>query len=154
MSIIDDMSYRGITQEIAQGIGMAASVAGGYVAIDGPRLRRMTRQSLADDLAYADVDRRAGRHTDATEREDYAQKQFGHRIQGGDGVLIIDPAATEVFDGEERKRHPPYTYADAGYVLCVPADGPLADEGYSLPAALIAELLPLLRAAGYGDQPA
>ena len=40
------MKYRGITQKTAEWIGMAASVADGYVAIDGPRVLRMSGESV------------------------------------------------------------------------------------------------------------
>ena len=40
------MKYRGITKKTAEWIGMGASVLGGYVAIDGPRILRMSGESV------------------------------------------------------------------------------------------------------------
>lgn len=58
-----------------------------------------------------------------------------HKLQGGDYVGICDP--------EER-------YSDGDYlILCVPAGGPLDDEGFSLPESLVDELRPMLEASGY-----
>lgn len=116
------MTYRGITQRAAEWIGMAASVAGGYVAIDGPRVGRMSAE---------DLDRRfpGGEWDDP----DTVANDRLSRHRSGDGyVYAVNPY-----------------YSAHDLILCVPDSAGLATEGYAIPAALIDELRPMLAEAGY-----
>jgi hypothetical protein len=128
MSKHNGMSYRGITQKTAEWIGMAASVAGGYIAVDGPRLRRTSAADVQQMQSMVDASRDRG--FDEPDLLDEIARLTRHDIHGGDYCVI----------GDEGDDH---------LILVVPAGGPLATEGYSLPASLIEELLPLLSAAGY-----
>lgn len=44
------MTFRVIPQKTAEWLGMAASVAGGWIAVDGPRVERMTLRGCCLDL--------------------------------------------------------------------------------------------------------
>jgi hypothetical protein len=132
MAIVNDMSYRGITQRTAEWIGMAASVAGGYVAVNGPRIERIDAETIKKIDKMIDHWSRQGCEVDDMERDRAETLAGTHSLQGGDYSRVIPDGGC------------------GHYVLCVPAGGPLADEGYSLPSSLVEELIPILAAAGYG----
>lgn len=113
MSIVNGMSFRAITQRQAEWIGMAASVAGGYVAVNGTRLSRVESppplRNNHDDYDF-----------DCHQKEwEYIWENYPYDIQGGDHAG---------FGGE-------------CLVLCVPAGGPLCKEGWSIPAKMVADWL-------------
>lgn len=128
MSTHNGMSYRAISQEQANWIGNAASAAGGYVAVDGPRIARMPAShysDLTDEIercynAGLDAEYRSGREAE--------RAKYRHKLQGGDHAAVSERG---------------------DYVLRVPEGGPLHDMGYPIPASLINELIPLLRDSGY-----
>jgi hypothetical protein len=124
MANVNQMSYRGIGKNEAGNIGMAASVAGGYVAVDGPRLHRIKKNEMKQWRDGAEVN-----------GQDTSDLDAMHKLQSGDYVGVCDP--NEHYSGN--------TYL----ILCVPAGGPLAEEGFSLPESLVNELAPMLTQAGY-----
>jgi hypothetical protein len=108
---------------------MSASVAGGYVAINGPRIERITRDQYA--MIEDEVHRIA---TDGCADHDYADEQRGllgayrHKLPHGDRARV----------------------SDAGnYVLKAQADAHMASMGYAIPESMIDEVQALLRQAGY-----
>jgi hypothetical protein len=120
----DKMTYRGITQRTAEWIGMAASVAGGYVAVDGPRIVRTPYAEIREmrERWYDDPNPEIGEILERTGR---------HQLRGGDYVGISD--CDSIGD----------------LILCVPATVVLASKGYQLPEDFVASIQPMLSARGY-----
>src|SRR5690606_3263402 len=121
------LTCRAITLRMAEWIANAVAVIGGYVAVDGPRIGRLNHheyRALRED-AFNDMV--------AWRREQtLAELAQYHQLARGDYARVL-----------------PYQSPDADLVMVVPADHPLAEEGYSLPASLVRELIPALQAAGY-----
>jgi len=121
------MQCKAISRRKAEWIGMAAAVAGGYVAVDGPRIGRLNHHEYRALLEDACNDMVAWRR-----EQTLAELAQYHQLARGDYARVL-----------------PYQSPDADLVLVVPADHPLAEEGYSLPASLVRELIPALQEAGY-----
>lgn len=122
---------RGISRQTAEWIGMAAAAAGGYVAVKGPGIERITPDHyrvLRDD-ANDPVKWLAENAREELER-------YHHLEEGGYARIVSAPS---------------HHHAD-DYILVVPAGGPFSEEGYALPSSLIAELIPDLQAAGYDTE--
>jgi len=118
---------KAITRRKAEWIGYAAMVAGGYIAVDGPRIERISRD------AYRAIREDAENETVRWRKADARRLAAAyHELPGGDYARVL-----------------PYRSWDADFVMVVPADHPLAKHGYSLPASLVRELIPALQAAGY-----
>ena len=121
------MVCRAITRRKAEWIGNAAAVLGGYIAVDGPRIERISHDEYRAIREDASDDMVAWRR-----EQTLAEVAQYHRLASGDYARIL-----------------PYQSWDADLVMVVPADHPLAKEGYGLPASLVRELIPALQAAGY-----
>lgn len=112
MSKINGMSWRAITRKQAEYVGMAASVAGGFVAVEGDGLARVATEKLPPNADDYDYDCLRQFHDEMAENN-------AVEIQGGDCAFI---------GGEY-------------LVMCVPADAGLADMGWSIPAKLVDQWL-------------
>jgi hypothetical protein len=123
-------SYRVITRKQAENLGMAASVAGGYVAINGPRIDRISRDEYA--RIQGEVERIS---TDGCSDQQYADEQssllrsYRHALRGGDHAAI--------------------SAAGDGLLLKAPADMRMAEMGWPVPASMLEEIKALLTQAGY-----
>lgn len=121
------MACKAITRRTAEWIGNAAAVLGGYIAVDGPRIERISRDEYRAIREDAENDTARRRRKDARRLA-----AAYHELPGGDYARVL-----------------PYRSGDADLVMVVPADHPLAEHGYGLPASLVRELIPALQAAGY-----
>jgi len=121
------LACRAITQRQAEHIGMAAAVAGGYVAVDGPRVERIDRDAYRAIVEDAENDAVRWRREDARRLA-----AAYHKLPSGDYVRIVSPGG----------------YHDH-LILVIPPDDPLARYGYALPPSVVRDLIPLLEAAGY-----
>lgn len=122
------MAVKAISQRTAEYLGYAPAVAGGYVAVNGPRIERI------EGSWYREMKGDAEDPDTPIERREEIKQQLEqyHRLpQSGDYARI----APQGYGGD--------------LVLVVPADHPIAQHGYALPTSLIAELIPHLEAAGY-----
>lgn len=127
MTMTKAMACKAITRRTAEWIGYAAMVAGGYITVDGPRIERISRDE------YRAIREDAENDTVRWRREDARRLAAAyHKLPSGDYARVL-----------------PYRSWDADFVMVVPADHPLAQHGYSLPASLVRELIPALQAAGY-----
>lgn len=122
------MIYRAISLRKAQWIGNAATVLGGYVAVDGPRVERITSEEHRDLLDDADE----GLYASAEDVRGW------HRLAGsGDYVrAVTDPS---------------HQGRDTLLIMRVPADHPLGTEGFGLPNTILGDLRAALEAAGYAE---
>src|SRR5690606_21296529 len=121
------MACRAITQRQAEHIGMAAAMAGGYVAVNGPRAERMDRD------AYRALREDAENDAVRWRREDARRLAAAyHELPSGEYVRIVSHGG----------------YHDH-LILVIPPDDPLAEYGYALPPSVVRDLIPLLEAAGY-----
>ena len=127
MTMNKAMACKAVTRRKAQWIGWAAMAAGGYIAVDGPRLERIGRDAYRAIVEDAE-------HDAVRWRREHARRLAAayHELPGGDYARVL-----------------PYRSWDADLVMVVPAGHPLAQHGYSLPASLVRELIPALQAAGY-----
>lgn len=121
------MACRAITRRKAEWIGNAAAVLGGYIAVDGPRIERISHDEYCAIREDAFDDMVSWRR-----EQKLAEVAQYHQLASGDYARVL-----------------PYRSWDADLVMVVPADHPLAEEGYGLPASLVRELIPALQAAGY-----
>lgn len=124
----DSYVYRAISRKDAEWIGNAAAVAGGYVAIDGPRINRISAKTYAERRDEIERGYASGLNEDYVREEEADLSRYRHVLQGGDRAAVSQ---------------------SGDYVLRVPTNGPLSHMGYSIPASLIEELTPALQAAGY-----
>lgn len=117
MAKYQGMQWRAITKRKAEYIGMAASVAGGFIAVDGDRLGRHSAPKLPDypdDLDYQQY-----------EQERDTLREFGAvRIAGGD-YAWVDEGSRDV------------SWAGGYLVMAVPDDTGFADNGWSIPVELV-----------------
>ena len=127
MTMTKAMACKAITRGTAQWIGWAAMAAGGYIAVDGPRIERISRDEYRAIREDAENDTVRWRKADARRLA-----AAYHELPSGDYARVL-----------------PCRSWDADLVMVVPADHPLAQHGYSLPASLVRELIPALQAAGY-----
>lgn len=135
MSKLNGLSWRAITLNQAHWVGNAAAVAGGYIAVNGPRLLRVSAEDRQrDEAEWSRIAAEYGTAAVSALREKIDSLT---PIQGGDYAAVAT--------GE-------YASESEYLVLAVPADGPLHDIGWSIPQTLIRELLPMLESGGYATQ--
>lgn len=126
----DTYSYRAITRQQAEYLGMSASVAGGYVAVNGPRIDRMSRAEY--ERISAEVERIGN---DGCSDQQYADEQmdllrsYRHTLRGGDRAAV--------------------SASGDRLVLRAPADARMAEMGWPVPTSMLDEVQGLLRQAGY-----
>lgn len=120
-----ELHLRAITQRQAEHIGMAAAMAGGYVAVDGPRVERIDRDAYRAIVEDAENDAVRWRREDARRLA-----AAYHELPSGDYVRIVSPGGCHDH-----------------LILVIPPDNPLAEYGYALPPSVVRDLIPLL--AGY-----
>lgn len=126
---MSDYTLRVVSHSFAKWAAGAPSVAGGYIALDGPRIERIGKAEYD-----AMIDEAYGEHAHGdwvTElRSDCAE--YVHSMPGGDRVRIAHDH-----------------YAGHGLVMRVPSDSGFARDGYAVPASLLPALTAALRDAGY-----
>jgi hypothetical protein len=122
------MKYRLIDQKTAEWIGMAASVAGGWIAVD----MHLAEISAADAECYP-IDSDGMRHYSSIDPSDPAgDEEFPLHPLGSGNLIAYGPPI-------RRQR----------LLMCVPDTAGLAEEGEAAPQSLVEELRPKLEAAGY-----
>lgn len=121
------MKLSAISRRKAEWIGMAASVAGGFVAVahDAPRLCYVSREQMARWKRYA---------ADGDEAVAAYIRRCHHVAGRGWLYLTLDPGR------------------NAEYILAAPAGHGLAHDGVPVPRSLRGEVVAALRAAGYSIQ--
>ena len=121
------MACRAITRLQAEHLGMAAAMAGGYVAVDGPRVELIDRYAYRAIVEDAETD-------DVRWRREDARRLAAayHELPSGKYARIVSPGGY-----------------DDHLILVIPPDDPLAKYGYALPPSVVRDLIPLLDAAGY-----
>ncbi len=116
-------TYRLIDRQTAEWIGMAASVAGGWIAVD----------LHLGVIGEIDAD---------SYPEDATGRYIPDRDPSGDEIRLHPlPNGDLVGHGPATPR--------TRLLMCVPDDAGLATEGEAAPASLIADLRPTLESAGY-----